>query len=103
MTPHILRPHRNLAYVCDSRGVTTKTTVMTVRRSSCVRMRAAVVVTTFPWKRHTVLKSKFTQRREHEKNLLGPTWETDAISLKIVCGCVLPWWSLLFHGNGILF
>ena len=20
MTPHILRPHRNLAYVCDSRG-----------------------------------------------------------------------------------
>ena len=62
--------------------VTTKTTVMTVRRSSCMQMCAAVVVTTFPWKRHTVLKSKFTQRREHQKNILGPTWETDAISLK---------------------
>ena len=71
VTPHILRPHRNLACGCDSRGGGNRDSDDGVRRSSRMRMRAAVAVTSSPWKRDTVLKSKFTQGREHEKEYFG--------------------------------
>ena len=57
--------------MCVTVAAVAMKTMMTVRRSSRMQMCAAAMVTTLPWKRDTVLKSKFTQRRERGKEHSG--------------------------------